>query len=120
MSGTTATVVAHVPGAIYKGLALLHLAIGNYLLATDFHHARVDVFDQSFQQISLASLLFRDPTLPAGYAPFNVCTVGDQVYRHLRQTGRRQGRTRWTAPVSASSTATFPARRGAGWRATAP
>jgi uncharacterized protein (TIGR03118 family) len=35
-------------GAIYKGLAIASTAAGDQLYATDFHNARVDVFDSSF------------------------------------------------------------------------
>ena len=78
-TGTHAIVVAHVPGAVFKGLAVWHSALGTFLLATDFAHGRVDVFDSRFQQVDLAGTLFRDPRLPAGYAPFNVMTDGDSV-----------------------------------------
>src|SRR5262245_57293459 len=45
----TATVVAaHVDGAIYTGLSLWHSPFGPFLLAADFHHARIDVFDTQF------------------------------------------------------------------------
>jgi uncharacterized protein (TIGR03118 family) len=80
ISGTTASIVGHDNGAIYKGLAPVHISSGNYLLATDFHHARVDVYDKNFRLVHPEELKLRDPTLPAGYAPFNVLTVGDKVY----------------------------------------
>lgn len=63
-------------GAIYKGLAL---ASGR-LYATDFHNARIDVFNDSFAPVTLAAGAFTDPSLPAKYAPFNVASVGDRIY----------------------------------------
>lgn len=76
---TTALVMAHSDGAIYKGLALLHSATGPYLLAADFHHGRIDVFDRNWARVDLGSA-FTDPQLPAGYAPFNVYVSGASVY----------------------------------------
>ena len=38
-------------GAIYKGFAIASTAAGDQLYATDFHNARVDVFDSSFNLV---------------------------------------------------------------------
>ena len=64
-------------GAVYKGLALASDGVANYLYATDFHNARVDVFDKTFarQTPSSTSFSFTDPTLPAGYAPFGIAAL---------------------------------------------
>lgn len=78
-NATHAVVVAHVPGAAFKGLALWATPLGTFLLAADFAHGRVDVFDRTFRQVDLAGELFRDPQLPAGYAPFDVMTNGETV-----------------------------------------
>ena len=77
--GTTAIVVADRSsvGAIYKGLAIADTASGPRLYAADFHNARVDVFNASF---GLVPGGFVDSSLPAGYAPFNVQTIGDRVF----------------------------------------
>jgi uncharacterized protein (TIGR03118 family) len=77
---TNAILVAHVDGAVYKGLALLHTPFGPLLLAADINHSRIDVFDGTFQRLTLPDVFFHDPQLPAGYAPFNIVTVGDAVY----------------------------------------
>jgi uncharacterized protein (TIGR03118 family) len=79
-AGTDAVSVAHVDGAIYKGVALLKTEKGNFLLAADFHNARIDVFDKNFQRVDLPRFAFRDKELPDGFAPFNVLTVGERVY----------------------------------------
>jgi uncharacterized protein (TIGR03118 family) len=78
-SRTTALVVAHVDGAVYKGLALLHTPAGPVLLAADFHNGRIDVFDGHFARVR-SDALFHDRGLPCGYAPFNVFVSGDRVY----------------------------------------
>jgi uncharacterized protein (TIGR03118 family) len=79
-SHTDAFVVKHVDGAVYKGLAILKTPFGPFLLATNFHSGRIDVFDRNFHRVALPPSFFRDPRLPAGYAPFNVLTVGDSIY----------------------------------------
>jgi uncharacterized protein (TIGR03118 family) len=61
-------------GAVYKGLAIANNGSGNFLYATDFHNAKIDVFDATFtrQTPSPTSFAFTDPALPAGYAPFGI------------------------------------------------
>jgi uncharacterized protein (TIGR03118 family) len=66
-------------GAVYKGLAMITNASGSFLLATNFHSGRIDVFDSTFNLVTLAGS-FIDPTLPAGYAPFGVQPIGTQVF----------------------------------------
>jgi uncharacterized protein (TIGR03118 family) len=76
--GTTAIVTVPSSGAIYKGLAIANTAAGPRLYAADFHNARIDVFDGSFGPVPNSG--FEDPSLPAGYGPFNVQTIGDRVF----------------------------------------
>jgi uncharacterized protein (TIGR03118 family) len=78
-NGTTAVVAAHSDDAIYTGLALLQTPSGPFLLAADFRHARIHVFDGNWNRVNLGSA-FTDPALPAGYAPFNVQVLGGAVY----------------------------------------
>ena len=77
---STASVARHVDGAIYKGLTLATTAFGSFLLAADFHNARIDVFDTSFNPIQPAAPFLTDPALPAGYAPFNVAALDGKIY----------------------------------------
>jgi uncharacterized protein (TIGR03118 family) len=79
-AATTAVTVAHVRGAIFKGLALLHTKFGPFLLAADFRHGRIDVFDGDFHQVKLPRAFFHDSRLPRGYAPFNVTVSGNSIY----------------------------------------
>jgi uncharacterized protein (TIGR03118 family) len=52
-----------------------------FLLAADFAHGVVDVFDSSFKLNTTAFTGgFKDPNLPAGYAPFGVQTIGNLIY----------------------------------------
>jgi uncharacterized protein (TIGR03118 family) len=78
--GTHAIVAAHVDGAVYKGLALWTNPFGTFLLAADFANGRIDVFDGSFNRLTLPAGFLHDPRLPQGYAPFNVLTVDDKIF----------------------------------------
>lgn len=65
-------------GAVYKGLAIVSPLTANgrvQLLATNFHAGTIDVFDDHFAPVTAAGG-FRDPTMPAGFAPFNVLGLG--------------------------------------------
>lgn len=65
-------------GAVYKGLALSGTGSSARLYATNFHNGTVDAFDGNFASILPGT--FTDPTLPAGYAPFNVQNIGGNLY----------------------------------------
>jgi uncharacterized protein (TIGR03118 family) len=82
--GTTSVVKASSPdGAIYKGLAIGTVSSGGtshpYLYATDFHNARVDVYDGAFQLQHWAGA-FVDPGIPAGFAPFGIQDLGGTIF----------------------------------------
>jgi uncharacterized protein (TIGR03118 family) len=62
--------------AIYKGIALGHTHRGAMLYATDFHNAKVDMFDSTFKWIGS----FTDPNVDAGFAPFNVQNIGGWLF----------------------------------------
>jgi uncharacterized protein (TIGR03118 family) len=66
-------------GAIYKGIALANNGTGNFLYLADFHNAKIDVLNGTFQKVTPAGN-FTDPNLPAGYAPFNVAAIGGKLY----------------------------------------
>ena len=66
-------------GAIYKGLALATTATGDRFYATDFHNARVDVFDANFSLVT-SDGAFVDSDLPSGYAPFGIQTIGSRIF----------------------------------------
>jgi uncharacterized protein (TIGR03118 family) len=75
--GTTAiTAVPPSSGAVYKGLALGVGTAGPTLFAANFRSGQVDAFGSSFNLFKS----FTDPTLPAGYAPFNVQVLSGQLY----------------------------------------
>lgn len=68
-------------GASYPGLAILNAnATTSYILAANFGTGNgIEVYDSTFQKTSLAGS-FKDPNLPAGYAPFSVHILGTQIF----------------------------------------
>lgn len=72
-------------GAVYKGLAIGSFAGVNYLYASNFGNNRVDVFDPTFQKVTLPGGNFTDPTLPAGYGPFGIQAIGGKIYVSFAQ-----------------------------------
>ncbi|MEO8827727.1 TIGR03118 family protein [Lapillicoccus sp.] len=74
-----AVAVGHTQGAVYKGLTLAHSPFGPLLLAANFHDNRIDVFTSTFQRLPF-DFLFGDPSIPKGYAPFNVAEIGHRVF----------------------------------------
>ena len=68
-------------GAVYLGVAKLDRPgdDGPVLLAADFVHGRIDMFDERFKLVH-ASNAFVDPQMPAGFGPFNVMVDDDLVY----------------------------------------
>jgi uncharacterized protein (TIGR03118 family) len=86
VGGTSATIAVDnsaVPdsanGAVYKGLALGSVGANNYLYAANFRSGAVDVFNGTFNQVSLAGS-FTDPAVPSGFAPFGIQNIGGQIF----------------------------------------
>jgi len=65
--------------ASYTGIALDTNDTGTFLLAADFSLGTVDVFNSSFTQANLSGS-FIDPTMPTGYSPFGIHSIGGMVY----------------------------------------
>jgi uncharacterized protein (TIGR03118 family) len=66
-------------GPVFKGAALGSNAGGNFLFVTDFRNATIDVFDKNFVKTRSAGG-FTDPSLPAGFAPFNIKNINGQLF----------------------------------------
>ena len=86
VSGTEASIVGSgAARAVYKGLALATVGRSNFLYATDFRHARIDVFDGDFNRIRFPSgpfarMAFVDPNIPDGFAPFGIQLINNELY----------------------------------------
>src|SRR6266478_4321945 len=67
-------------GAVYKGVAILNSSLTAPALAvTDFHGGFIETFLPGFSPVTLPGS-FTDPNLPAGYAPFGIQVIGQQVF----------------------------------------
>ena len=90
-SGTQAvTVVNNSAKASYTDIALDTNATGTFLLAANFRQGTVDVFDSTFAAHALTGS-FADPTLPAGYSPFGIHSIGGNVYVTYAQVNTATG-----------------------------
>ena len=78
--GTNAeTLVSPSPLNSYKGSALATIAGNAYLYAADFAGAQIDVYKGNAAAPDLAGS-FTDPGIPAGFAPFNIQKIGNELY----------------------------------------
>ena len=67
-------------GALYKGLAILTPACcREYMALADFRRGFINTYDVSFTLLGTLGG-FKDPGLPAGYAPFNIQQIGAEVF----------------------------------------
>lgn len=68
-------------GADYRGLAIAtNAAAVTLLYAANFGHGTIDVFDEHFAPAPLGSGAFKDPTLPAGFVPFNIQELNGRLF----------------------------------------
>jgi len=78
-------------GADYKGLAIGSTGGQTYLYAADFSKGTIDVFNSNFLPTTLTGN-FTDPSLPAGYAPFDAETIGNTLFvTYALQNGSKTG-----------------------------
>ena len=77
-SGATAQNVVSMPGHVWTGLAIGASGANNRIYAADFANNHIDTFNATFAPI--LPVAFADPTIPAGYAPFNIQNLGGSLY----------------------------------------
>jgi uncharacterized protein (TIGR03118 family) len=65
--------------AVYKGAATSSISGNSYLYAADFHGGGVTVFKGN-PAAPILTGAFADPSLPAGFAPFNVQALAGSLY----------------------------------------
>ncbi len=66
-------------GAVYKGLAMDTVGNKPFLYATNFHAGRIDVFNSNFKPVNSPGP-FKDPGLPAQFAPFGIQNINGLLY----------------------------------------
>lgn len=74
--------------ASYTGLAIAATDAGKRLYAADFHNGEVAVFDADFHKLAPIA----DPSLPDGYAPFNVQVLAGHLFVAFAQQDPATGR----------------------------
>lgn len=80
-AGTTAVKMASTPGAIYTGLAQASSSGSPYLYAAD-STGHIRVFDSNWNDVTTTTFAgkFVDPSSVKGFVPFNIQTVGSNLY----------------------------------------
>ncbi len=68
------------PGAVYKGVTIAGSGSADFLYVANFREGTVDVFDTSFNKITLAADAFTDKQIPASFAPFNVQNINGKIF----------------------------------------
>jgi uncharacterized protein (TIGR03118 family) len=63
--------------AVYKGITIGANGGNNFIYAADFRNGRIDVLDKDFNYVNMN---FSDPTIPAGFAPFNIKQIAGKLY----------------------------------------
>ena len=66
-------------GSVYKGAALGESSSGLRLFVTNFHEAKVSIYDENFLEIE-DDEAFVDPSIPNGYAPFGIENINGLIY----------------------------------------
>ena len=66
--------------AVFKGATLGQISGANVLYVANFRGGTVNVFDASFNPVSLPAGAFWDRHLPKGYAPFNVQNINGMIF----------------------------------------
>ena len=78
-ANTPAEATVGVATAVYKGATIGSVAGSDYLYAANFKTGTVDAYKGTVGAPALAGS-FSDPTLPSGYAPFNVQILNGELY----------------------------------------
>lgn len=89
--GTTQARDDSAAGAVYTGLALLRPSCcAPFVAVANFHDGLIHTFTSSFELLAGPGS-FQDPNLPAGYAPFGMQVIGNQLFitYALQDSGRR-------------------------------
>lgn len=80
-------------GAVYDGIAVSSRTAsgpGPYLYAANFHSGNIDVFDTDYKPTKLSGT-FSDPSVPSGFAPFNITNLGGKLYvTYAKQDSNQQ------------------------------
>jgi uncharacterized protein (TIGR03118 family) len=79
-TATTRRVDNSASQAVYTGLTTGTVGAATYLYAANLNSGAIDVFDSTYTPVSLGASALVDPTLPAGFVPYNVQVLGGKLY----------------------------------------
>jgi uncharacterized protein (TIGR03118 family) len=79
-AGAASEVKVPASSALYTGLAIATTASGPMLYAPDFHNGKVDVYNGQWALQTLPVGAFTDATIPAGFAPYGIQTIGTRIF----------------------------------------
>jgi len=88
-AGSTQAQVGGSNDAVYTGLTIGSVGSAHYLYAADFEHGKIDVYDTAFHVVTLAGT-FSDPNIPASYSPFNIQSLGGNLYVTYAQQSHKE------------------------------
>ncbi|HTI09598.1 MAG TPA: TIGR03118 family protein [Puia sp.] len=74
----------HSATSSYTGLTLAANGAAKNIYAANFKTGKIDVWDTTWTAVPMQ---FRDPSLPAGYAPFNIQSVGSWLFVMYAKVG---------------------------------
>ncbi len=106
--GNTAELLSPTSSNGYDGATLVMVNGNEYLLAANTKTGNIDVFNGTATQPALPGN-FKDPSLPAGFVPYNVQVLNGIVYVAYEQPGKTGG-----IVDAFSTTGSFLARVGSG------
>ena len=67
-------------GAVYKGLTMAGNGVDHFrVYAADFHNGKIDVIKEDWTKVGVPGA-FSDPSLPDGFAPFNILNIQGNLY----------------------------------------
>lgn len=66
--------------SILTGVTIGQIGNARYLYVADLRQARIKVYDTNFVEVASSAVPFADRNQPAGYAPFNVQNIGNNIY----------------------------------------
>ena len=80
--GTTATVEAVIPGAIFTGLTQGTVGGNTFLYAANSSGGNIQVFDSNWGNVTATTFAnkFTDPNAKSGLVPFNIQQIGANLY----------------------------------------
>ncbi|MBL7698534.1 MAG: TIGR03118 family protein [Chitinophagaceae bacterium] len=64
-------------GAGYTGIAISRHSAQNFLYAANFAANKIDVWDTTLSKVNMS---FSDPSIPQGFSPYNIQSVGEVLF----------------------------------------